>query len=91
MSVYVDEMRLVWPKLRGWRYDRACHMLADTERELEAMARRLKLRRSWRHGDHYDLTANKRRQAVAAGAIELSAREMVCVRRRIEEEPTCPP
>lgn len=84
MSVYVDEIRHVWPKLPGWRYEHACHMLADTERELEAMARKLKLRQNWRHGDHYDLTANKRRQAVAAGALELSAREMVHVRRRLE-------
>lgn len=91
MSVYVDEMRLVWPKPRDWRYDRGCHMLADTNRELDAMARKLKLRKSWRHGDHYDLTASKRRQAVAAGAMELSSREMVRLCRRVEKEPKCQP
>lgn len=77
MAVYVDEMRVVGPP---WRYRSSCHMMADTDRELEAMARWLGLRKDWRHGDHYDLTANKRRRAVAAGALELSARAMVRLR-----------
>ena len=37
--------------------------------------------------DHYYLTANKRRQAVAAGAMEVSASEMVRLCRRIEGGP----
>jgi len=76
MAVYVDDLRKTPPKFRPakWRYDQACHMMADTEDELEAMARRLQLRKTWRHGDHYDLTAEKRRQALAAGALSITIR-----------------
>jgi len=59
----------------------ACHMLADTEDQLEDMARTLGLKRRWRHGDHYDLAPARRRQAVKLGAVELSSRQMVKVRK----------
>ena len=87
MTVYVDELRWV-QRTQGWRYDRACHMLADTVGELHAFAGRLQLRRSWFQAQsrwpHYDLTANKRAQAVKAGAIEVRAREFL--RRFMEAE-----
>ncbi len=76
MSVYVDDMRPVTNKRRNWRYPDHCHMLADTDAELEAMAKRLQLDKSWRHGDHYDLTWGKRIRAIWCGAIPLSTREM---------------
>ena len=51
-------------------------MTADTRAELDAMADRIGLRRSWiQHPgtwkEHYDLTRSKRCAAVAAGAIEV--------------------
>ena len=81
---YVDEMRLV-PLANPWKYRESCHLMADTEAELEAFARRLGLRPSYRHNDHYDLTGNKRRQAVQAGAIEITQRQMVEIRRTLQE------
>lgn len=64
---------------------RWCHLFSDQidQTELHAFAHRIGLKRSWfqpgkrlgRPGehdpvrDHYDLTANKRRQAITAGAI----------------------
>ena len=60
-------------------------MMADSDAELEAMAKRLQLRKDWKHGDHYELSPNKRRQAVAAGAIETTAQELVRLRRRLAD------
>ena len=89
MSIYVDDMRPVqtrptWFSLirqRKWRYPEHCHMMADSDKELEEMARLCRLPNQWRHGNHYDLTANKRRLAIARGAIVISTREMVSFRK----------
>ncbi len=74
MAVYVDDMRA--------RYGRMvmCHMLADTDDELHAMADRIGVARRWwqappRHDSHYDIALSKRAQAVAAGAIEITWRQ----------------
>ncbi len=81
MTVYVDDMRAISPS-RHWRYTIACHMLADSDSELEEMAELIELKRSWRHGDHYDLAGNKRRLAVKQGAVEITTREMVRFRKQ---------
>lgn len=78
--LYVDEIRVSGPP---WRYRGSCHLMADADEELEAFACELKLRHDWRHGDHYDLTRHKRTQAVKLGAVEVTAREMVRIRRRV--------
>lgn len=82
VSVYVDgaNIRADVPNsahvVRGvW-----CHMTADSRAELDAMADRIGLRRSWvQHPgcwhEHYDLTKSKRRLAVAAGAVEVDGME----------------
>jgi len=60
-------------------------MIADTEAELHAMAERVGLRREWYQGDHYDLHPATRTRALAAGAKEMSTREMarrVCAERK---------
>lgn len=73
MSVWVDPLK-DW----GWRLGPSCHMTADTKDELIAFAEKIGLRRSWFQDDdrlwHFDLTASRRRQAVAAGAIEVDYR-----------------
>jgi hypothetical protein len=78
MSVYVDPLREVHPKA-NWPYRRACHLFADTAEELHEMAGLIGLSRSWfqsRPGfPHYDLTAYKRQQAGARGAIEVGREE----------------
>ncbi len=64
---------------RSW-----CHMVSDLdEAELHAFAARIGLRRSWAQlrpkasAAHYDLTPSRRALAIASGAIEVSARELV--------------
>lgn len=75
LAVYVDDMRN--------RYGRLilCHMLADTPEELHAMADRIGVTRRWLHNDHYDICLAKRALAVEAGAIEITRREAVLLRR----------
>ena len=82
MVVYVDEQRKVESKRRIWPYSKSCHMMADTDVELEKMARRLKLREQWRHGDHYDLTPNKRVLALCYGAKQTSTRKLIQLREK---------
>lgn len=58
-----------------------CHMLADTEEELHAMAKKIGIAR--RHYQikastpHYDICKSKRALAVMAGAVEVDRRGMV--------------
>jgi hypothetical protein len=70
-----------------------CHLFSDRidQAELHAFAASIGLRREWfqpghdlldrsRHdpvGDHYDITAGKRTQAVKAGAVSVDIREAV--------------
>lgn len=55
-----------------------CHMLADTPRELHAMADRIGIQRKWYQWNastpHYDICKSKRALAVTAGAIEVDRR-----------------
>ena len=77
MAVYVDNMKAPFkPQHRPGRTYVMCHMIADTEAELHAMADRIGVLRKWYQGDHYDITQSKRALAVAAGAIELSRMEL---------------
>jgi Protein of unknown function (DUF4031) len=76
VSVYVDDMRAPF---RGMLM---CHMMADSPDELLKMADRIGVRRKWiQHAgaarEHFDICLAKRALAVAAGAIEVTARELV--------------
>ena len=92
MAVYVDNADILASVPNGNRVRTShwCHMMADTLPELLAFAARIGLRRSWlqvkKSGVHFDLTAGKRRQAVAAGAVEIDMRSderrRVCARAR---------
>lgn len=74
MTVYIDTMRA--------RYGRLilCHMIADTEAELHAMADLIGVARKWfqSHAStpHYDICLAKRAAALKHGAVELSRRDM---------------
>lgn len=79
MAVYVDQSR--------HRVGRMimCHMLADSVAELLAMADRIGVDRWWFQPEshpHFDICKDRRARAVAAGAIEVSNRELVGVMRR---------
>jgi hypothetical protein len=75
VSVYVDSMRAQFGRMV------MCHMIADSTEELLAMADRIGVQRKWiqmagTHREHFDICGSKRRLAVAAGAIEISMREL---------------
>jgi hypothetical protein len=77
--VYVDNMRAKFGRMI------MCHMIADDEVELHAMADRIGVARRWHQGDHYDICLAKRALAVKCGAVEITWAElgrMVIARRR---------
>jgi hypothetical protein len=66
-----------------------CHMLADTSAELLAMADRIGVNRRWLQDsgtprEHFDVSLDRRRRALAAGAQVITRRElgMLLHRRR---------
>ena len=74
--VYVDRL----PD-HGWgKWNGGAHMLANDIHALHATAVKIGLRPDWFQADstftHYDLTASKRRLAVASGAIEIELGEI---------------
>lgn len=83
MTVYVDDMRAPYGRMI------MCHMIADTDDELHAMAARIGVARRWfqKPGTarrHYDIALSKRALAVEAGAVEITWRQtgaMVAHRR----------
>ena len=85
MAVYLDALRPT-PQIDRPGMDRSCHMMADYDSELEAMAEKIGLREAWRHGDHYDVGANKRRQAISLGGQEVTTVDLVKLRQRKRSE-----
>lgn len=76
MTVYVDNMRA--------RYRRMvmCHLIADTDEELHAMAARIGVGRQHHQtagGSHYDISLTKRALAVAAGAVEITRHQLSAI------------
>jgi hypothetical protein len=71
VTVYVDDMRAQYGRMI------MCHMIADTDDELHAMAAKIGVARKWfqappRHKPHYDIALSKRALAVQYGAIEIT-------------------
>lgn len=85
MTVYVDDMKAAYGRMV------MCHMLADTDDELHAMADRIGVARRWwqspakTSGSHYDIALSKRALAVEAGAVEITWRQAgaMNIRRRV--------
>lgn len=86
MTVYVDNMRAQFGRMV------MCHMLADTDDELHAMAARIGVARRWwqspekTSGSHYDIALSKRALAVQFGAVEITLRQCAAMnfRRRVD-------
>lgn len=81
MTVYVDDMNAGYGRMV------MCHMLADTDEELHAMADRIGVARKWhqappKHDSHYDIALSKRALAVKAGARQITWREAGAMNRR---------
>lgn len=75
MTVYVDDMKAAFGRMV------MCHMLADTDDELHAMADLIGVARKWwqspakTSGSHYDIALSKRAIAVTHGAVEITVRQ----------------
>lgn len=88
MAVYVDDMSASYGRMK------MCHMLADTDEELHAMADRIGVARRWwqspakTSGSHYDIALSKRALAIKHGAIEITLRQAASMnfRRRVTGE-----
>jgi Protein of unknown function (DUF4031) len=83
VTVYVDNMLMPYkPKHRPGVTYLMSHMIADTDDELHAMARKINVSRRWYQGDHYDVCKSARELAIELGArqitrIQLSAMAML--------------
>ncbi len=81
MTVYVDELVLYEaPAFKFTGY--WCHLMTDGPvDELHNFADKIGLKLAWFQDKprlpHYDLTRNKRREAIRAGAVPVSAIEMI--------------
>lgn len=70
MGVYVDDFEAAYGRMK------MCHMVADTEAELHAMAALIGVARKWSQGDHYDICLAKKALAVSAGAHPITTRQL---------------
>ncbi len=75
MSVYVDDMKASYGRMK------MCHMVADTTKELLAMADKIGVDRKWlqypgTYREHFDISLSKRALAVQHGAIEITMRQL---------------
>lgn len=85
MTVYVDDMRAPYGRLI------MCHMLADSDEELHAMADQIGIARRWHqappaHDSHYDIALSKRSLAIEAGAVPITMRQASAMNRRRRTE-----
>lgn len=77
MAVYVDDMQAEHkPQHAPGRRYVMCHMIADTEQELHAMADKIGVARRWFQGDHYDIAQSKRALAIEHGARAITQRQL---------------
>lgn len=77
MTVYVDTMEAEYkPQHAPGRLYVMCHMIADTEAELHAMAARIGVARKWYQGDHYDIAKSKKALAIKFGARLITWRQL---------------
>lgn len=76
MAVYVDNMEAKFGRLI------MCHMIADSDEELRAMADKIGVKQRWHQGDHFDICLSKRALAIHHGAIEITWRQAGCMTMR---------
>jgi hypothetical protein len=81
MAVFVDDMRAPYGRMI------MCHLLADTDEELHAMAAKIGVARRWHQKagtphSHYDICLSKRAIAVSLGAKEIDRRGVSEIIRR---------
>ncbi len=79
--VYVDDMKAPFGRMV------MCHLVADTDEELLAMADTIGVSRKWHqappaHDSHFDICLSKRKLAVAAGAVQITLRQLAAMNFR---------
>ena len=88
MPVYVDPLLTCIPS-SNWKWNKSCHLFADTVEELHVFAKRIGLKRAWFQDKnklkHYDLNEIRRIIAVKYGAIQVSKEEAVMIWNRLKE------
>jgi len=85
MAVYVDNASIVFKgKPRH-------HLTADTLEELHGFCERVGIKRCWFHNarrhPHYDVTDVQREAAIEAGAVAVSARDLMLKARALAPSP----
>lgn len=84
MSVYVDDLKPCL-KSRKWPYGKACHLVADSIKELAAFSILMGLKNEWFQNKvdlpHFDLTEGMRLKAISLGAIEIDDHQLVAMAR----------
>jgi hypothetical protein len=86
MAVYVDNAAIPYGLMK------MCHMVADTAQELHEMANKLGIKFEHYHNYHYNICQSKRRKAIELGAVKITFRQAVLVRRELakkEASPVC--
>ena len=83
VTVYVDDMMAQFGLMK------MCHMVADTDEELHAMAAKIGVARRWHqkpgtHKSHYDIAMSKRALARQAGAVDVTWRQLGAMVKRRE-------
>jgi hypothetical protein len=73
MTVYVDTMQAHFKGML------MCHMIADSEQELHAMAAAIGLERKAYQRDHYDISMDRKQLAMQRGAREIGMRELAAM------------
>ena len=76
MTVYVDNAMIPYGRML------MCHMIADTDGELRAMALRIGVAQRWHQGDHFDICKSRRALAIKYGAKEVTQREIIAIRTK---------
>ena len=97
MTVYVDDINIPAGVRSGSVTHKStwCHLFADSQAELHSFAQKLGLKRSYfQPGQlswdwHYDVTAGKRRQAVAMGAHEVGAFDAIRIMQERDARARC--
>lgn len=91
MAVYVDDMYK--HEIGEFRKMKMSHMVADSTEDLLAMADTIGVARRWiqypgTDREHFDICMSKRAKAVAAGAIEVTMRDLATRRASRRETQT---
>jgi hypothetical protein len=82
VTVYVDSMQAKVGRMR------MCHMIADTDEELHAMAAAIGVRRKWwqspekTSGSHYDVCLKMRAAAIKNGAVQITVKQCAAMNYR---------